>query len=131
SRIAMLLALLPLAAPARAQHPLRHPADGVEIRYARSQPVVLYTLRVDAADLSGFAVELRIRNAPDTFHLAMAAHPEYDDRYWRFLRGLSIEGRGNSATIVREDSSLWRVSAPGGEATVTIASSSPRRLARA
>ena len=44
SGIAVLFALLPLATAARGQHPLRHPVDAVEIRYARSQPVVCYTL---------------------------------------------------------------------------------------
>jgi predicted metalloprotease with PDZ domain len=112
------VALLALARGAHAQHPLQHPVDAVELRFSRSQPVMSYTLRVDSADLTGYAVELRIRNAPDTFHLAMAAHPEYDDRYWRFLDGLRIEARGGAAQIAREDSSLWRISAPGGEAIV-------------
>lgn len=84
----------------------------------QAQPVVRYTLRVDSADLAGFDVELRIGNAPDTFRLAMAAHPEYDDRYWRYVDGPRVEGRGGSATVAREDSALWRVIAPGGEAVV-------------
>ncbi|OLC08801.1 MAG: hypothetical protein AUH42_00635 [Gemmatimonadetes bacterium 13_1_40CM_70_11] len=79
-----------------------------------------YTLRVDSADLAGFDVELRIQSAPDTFRLAMAAHPEYDDRYWRFVEGGGprVEARSGPATIAREDSALWRVVAPGGEAVV-------------
>src|SRR2546428_1770869 len=82
--------------------------------------VVRYTLRVDSADLAAFDVELRIQSAPDTFRLAMAAHPEYDDRYWRFLEGGGprVEARSGPATIAREDSALWRVVAPGGEAVV-------------
>lgn len=101
-----------------AQNPIRHPADAVEARFARSQPIVRYAIRVDSSNLSAFAVEMNIRNAPDTFRLAMSAHPEYDDKYWRYLEDLSIEGRGGSATIARIDSSLWRVRASGGEATV-------------
>src|SRR5687767_2083787 len=89
-----LVAVVALAVPAFAQHPLSHGADAVEIRFARSQPVVSYSLRIDAADLSGFDVEMRVRNAPDTFRVAMAAHPEYDDRYWRFVEGLRVEGPG-------------------------------------
>jgi hypothetical protein len=73
TRLAAAFALA-LAFPASAQHPLTHPVDAVEIRFARSQPVVSYRLRVDAADLSGFDVEMRVRNAPDTFRVAMAAH---------------------------------------------------------
>ena len=113
-----LLALLGVTSTMRAQHPLRHYTDGVQIRYGRSQPVVGYTLRVDAADLTAFAVEMRIRNVPDTFRLAMVAHPEYDDRYWRFVDSLHVAAPGRAASVVREDSALWRVVAPGGEAVV-------------
>ena len=116
-----LLALVAFAGNARAQHPLSHPVDAVEVRFAQRQPVIAYTLRVDSADLSGFGVELRIRNAPDTFRLAMMAHPEYDDRYWRYLEGIHAESRvsqARPAAVTREDSALWRVVAPGGEVTV-------------
>jgi predicted metalloprotease with PDZ domain len=113
-----LVALVALAASASAQHPLSRPADAVEIRFARSQPVVSYSLRIDAADLSGFDVEMRVRNAPDTFRIAMAAHPEYDDRYWRFVDGPRVDARGGPAIMTREDSALWRVAAPGGQATI-------------
>jgi predicted metalloprotease with PDZ domain len=108
--IATLLALGPLAGDLVAQH-------AVAVRDA-SQPVVAYTLRVDSADLSGFDVEMRIRHAPDTFRLAMVAHPEYDDRYWRFVVNLRVEGMAAGATVTREDSALWRVVAPGGESVV-------------
>jgi predicted metalloprotease with PDZ domain len=86
---------------------------------ARSpQPVISYTLRVDSADLSGYAVEMRIRNAPDTLRLAMAVHPEYDDKFYRYVEGLTVETRGGSAATTRLDSTLWRAVAPGGEAVV-------------
>jgi predicted metalloprotease with PDZ domain len=110
--------LVAITVAAGAQNPIRHPADAVEARFARSQPIVRYAIRVDSSNLSAFAVEMNIRNAPDTFRLAMSAHPEYDDKYWRYLEDLRIDGRAGSATIVRVDSSLWRVRAPGGEATV-------------
>lgn len=112
----LLTLLFAATSTARAQHPLRHYTDAVEIRYARSQPVVGYTLRVDTADLTAFAVEMRIRNVPDTFRLAMVAHPEYDDRYWRYVESLQVAASGGMASVVREDSALWRVVAPDGEA---------------
>ncbi|MFN2564027.1 MAG: PDZ domain-containing protein [Gemmatimonadaceae bacterium] len=117
-RLVVVGAFLLLAVPGSAQHPFSHPADAVEIRFARSQPVIGYVLRIDAADLSGFDVEMRVRNAPDTFRLAMAAHPEYDDRYWRFVEGLRVDVRGRSGLVTREDSALWRVVAAGGDATI-------------
>jgi predicted metalloprotease with PDZ domain len=101
-----------------AQNPIRHFADGVEARFSLAQPVVNYQLSVDERELSSFAVTMRIRNAPDTFRLAMARHPEYDDRFWRYLEGLTVESPHGAATIARVDSALWSVKAPGGEAIV-------------
>jgi predicted metalloprotease with PDZ domain len=101
-----------------AQHPFAHHTEALEIRFARADPVISYVLRLDSADLTGFDVEMRIRNVADTFRVAMAAHPEYDDRFWRFVEGLRAEAPRGVASITREDSALWRVTAPGGEATI-------------
>jgi predicted metalloprotease with PDZ domain len=113
STLAVAMAVAPVAS---AQHPFGHHTDALEIRFARSQPVIHYILRVDSADLTGFDVEMRVRNVSDTFRVAMAAHPEYDDRFWRFVDGLRAETPRGPATVAREDSALWRVAAPGGEA---------------
>ena len=110
---------LPLApAVVLAQNPWRRPADAVEIRYADSQPVIAYTLRLNAADTTGFEMEMRVRNAPDTFQLAMAAHPEYDDRFWRNLSALRVAAGTAPGSATRTDSSRWRIVAPGGDATI-------------
>ena len=79
---------------------------------------VEYTLRVDSTDLSGITVAMRIHGAPAGFRLAMVAHPEYDDQYWRYLAGLRGESANGEVRIVREDSSLWRVDAPPGDVTI-------------
>ena len=101
-----------------AQSPLRHWTDARDTRFAESQPVIVYTLRVDSADVSGFDVAMSVRGKRDTTLLAMVTHPEYDDKYWRFVRDVRVEGRGGAATITRADSSLWRVIAPGGSFVV-------------
>ena len=80
------------------------------------KPAIQYTLRVDSADLSGWNVEIRLRNAPDTFRLAMAAHPEYDDRYWRYVTDFRVEPSG--ATVTRVDSAVWQIVAPPGAVVV-------------
>ncbi|HET7602983.1 MAG TPA: PDZ domain-containing protein [Gemmatimonadales bacterium] len=82
------------------------------------QPVIEYVLRVRPGDTSGYAVEMRIRNTPGTFRVAMMRHPEYDDRYWRYVRDLSVESPGGGAAIARLDSALWQVTSPGGTAVV-------------
>ena len=79
------------------------------------KPQVQYTLRVDSADLSGWTVAIQLRTTSATFRLAMAAHPEYDDRYWRFVKDIDVEPVG---TVTRVDSAIWQVDAPPGIVTV-------------
>jgi len=74
-----------------------------------------YTLRVDSADLSGWSVTIQLRSTTSTFRLAMAAHPEYDDRYWRYVRDVEVEPLG---TVTRVDSAVWEVTAPPGDLRV-------------
>ncbi len=82
------------------------------------KPAIEYTLRVDSADLSGWSVELHLRTTSDTFRLAMAAHPEYDDRYWRYVRNFVVEAASGWATFTKVDSAVWQVVAPRGPVTV-------------
>jgi predicted metalloprotease with PDZ domain len=111
--VASLTAVAATPGRALAQTPLRHWTDAIDSRFATSQPVIWYTLRVDSADLSGFDVAMTVRGARDTTLLAMVAHPEYDDEYWRYVRGVRVEAGARQATVVRVDSALWRVVSPG------------------
>lgn len=99
-----------------AQHPFKHWTDAVDVRYQSKQPVVSYTLSVDSNDTSSFAIQMSVRNVTDTFRVAMAAHPEYDDRYWRYVQNLYVDTRNEKGEIIREDSALWKVTTNGGEA---------------
>lgn len=110
-----LIIFFALGSSAFGQHPFKDRADAVEIRYAMSQPIVGYTLLVDSTDLSAFTVEMRIRNVPDTFQVAMMAHPEYDDRFWRYVEDLRVETKNGKGNIFRKDSALWRIVAHGDE----------------
>lgn len=82
------------------------------------QSRISYKISVDANDLSGFDVEMRIQRAGDTVRIAMASHPEYDDRYWRYVENLRAESRGVPLQITKEENTLWRVVSPGGDLTV-------------
>ena len=113
-----LLALLATPQWAAAQRPLRVPTGAVDTRSSRGRPTIHYTLRVDSADLSRFSVEMRLRHMRDTFRLAMSAHPEYDDRYWRFVEDLSATSDSGAASVSPVDSALWRVTTRGGEVVV-------------
>ena len=106
--------LLPI--DAAAQNPQRHFTDGVDARFAKSHPVITYRLTLSDRDTSAFAVEMTLRNAPDTFRIAMAKHPEYDDEYFRHIE---LEtSQDPRITITRQDSVVWRIVAPGGNATI-------------
>jgi predicted metalloprotease with PDZ domain len=92
----------------------RTPSDAPAPRSLK--PVIQYTLRVDSADLTGWDVTIRLRTVSDTFRLAMAAHPEYDDRYWRYVTSFTVEP--HSATVAKVDSAVWQVITPRGEVVV-------------
>lgn len=79
------------------------------------RPIVRYSLTIADGDTSGFDVAMTVRHAPDTFRVAMFKHPEYDDRFFRFVQNLRVQ----DGSIAREDSALWRVVAPGGSATIS------------
>jgi len=80
------------------------------------KPVINYTLRVDSTDLTGWDVEVRLRTVSDTFRLAMAAHQEYDDHFFRNVRNFTVEP--TSALVTRVDSSVWQVVTPKGDVRV-------------
>jgi len=84
----------------------------------QSHPRITYRISVDAADLTGLAVEMRVRGAGDMVRFAMQAHPEYDDRYYRYVENLTAESRGAKLQITSEERALWRVVGPGGDLTV-------------
>ena len=83
-----------------------------------SQPVIAYRIHVDATDLSGFDVEMQLQGVGDIVRLAMASHPIYDDRCWRYVENLRIESRGVTLQVIREENQVWRVAAPGGDLIV-------------
>ncbi len=89
-----------------------------------------YTLRVDSSDLSGISVELRVRGAPASLTLAAHAHPEYDDKYWRYVEDLRATGAGGrTLRVSRQDSVLWHVSNGAGDVIVRYRVRFPRENA--
>jgi predicted metalloprotease with PDZ domain len=83
------------------------------------KPQLEYRLTVDPANFTGITVELRMLRVPAGLTLAAPAHPEYDDKYWRYLEGLEAKDQsGNSIAITRSDSVLWKLSNPAGDVVV-------------
>ncbi|HEY0671819.1 MAG TPA: hypothetical protein VGD27_06115 [Longimicrobiales bacterium] len=73
-----------------------------------------YVLRVDTADLTALHVRMQIANAPREFTLAAHAHPEYDDKYWRYIEGMRAAG----GQVTRKDSVLWQVRSAADAITI-------------
>ena len=101
-----------------AQHPLKHHTEAIETRYSDKQPVIHYLLTIDSTDLSFFNIEMRLHHIPETFRVAMVTHPEYDDRFWRFVEDIRVETKSGRGNILREDSALWRIAIKGNEAVI-------------
>src|SRR5688500_5784367 len=73
-------------------------------------PPIEYKITINPVDLSGFDVEMQVPSAPAHARIAMAVHPEYDDRYWRFIENFSAtDARGRSLQFKKEEDTVWRI----------------------
>jgi predicted metalloprotease with PDZ domain len=100
--------------------PIARATTTVRVTTASPAPSIAYTLRIDSRQLDIVDVAIRLDHAPRSVRLAMKVHPEYDPRYWRHLDSLRVEGSPSVASprILREDSTVWRVTLPAGRGTV-------------
>ena len=76
-----------------------------------------YSLAVDST-LTGWTVEMHVHNTPATVRVAMMTHPEYDDRFFRHVRDFSAWSGAGPLPVVREDSTLWRITTRAGGGVV-------------
>src|SRR5687768_8148736 len=77
---------------------------------ASAAPPIEYKITINPADLSGFDVEMRVAAAPANVRIAMAAHPEYDDRYWRYIENFSAtDTRGRKLQFAKQEDTVWRI----------------------
>ena len=77
-----------------------------------------YKIVVNASDLSGFNIEMSIPNASGTVRIAMAAHPEYDDRYFRYVENFSAESGGRKLSVTKPEEAIWQIEGVRGALTV-------------
>ena len=69
-----------------------------------------YRLKFDPADTTRVAVTLQVHNAPASMVIAANAHPEYDDKYWRYIENLNaVTVCGEMIPVSRIDSVRWQV----------------------
>ena len=102
------------------------PGSGKAISTLRSLPEAHYLLEVDTADFSAWKVELQLLNVPDSFDLGLYVHPEYDDRYYRYLEGLQVSNATSDAKITRKENTRWQVTTHGGSAIIKYRIRPPR-----
>lgn len=95
---------------------------------AKREPHIYYTVTIDTADLSGFDVTMQIEGAPRSIRLAMAVHPEYNDRYWLYVRNLRAESMGKPTHLAFavEKENAWRMQTRNGYAVVHYRIEVPR-----
>lgn len=79
---------------------------------------IAYKISVDGSDLSGFDVEMRIQGQAGTIRVAMAAHPEYDDRYFRYVEKFSAESGGRTLSVTKPEGAVWQIDGAAGDITV-------------
>src|ERR671913_154554 len=82
-------------------------------------PPIEYKIHINPADISGLNVEMRVPAAGANARIAMAVHPEYDDRYWRYIEGFSaIEPSGRTLQFAKEEDTVWRIENARGDIVV-------------
>ena len=84
----------------------------------RASGPITYKISIDSVDLSGYAIEMHIPRALGNIRLAMAAHPEYDDQYFRYVENFSAESGGRALVVTKAEDALWQIDGAGGDLTV-------------
>ena len=83
--------------------------SNISVSQQKRTPNISYIIHVDQSDLSGFNVEMKLRGVKAPVRLAMASHPEYDDRYWRYIENLSAKSQNVELRVDKEESEVWRI----------------------
>jgi len=92
----------------------------------KSNPRIRYFVAVDPADLSSIHVSMQIENAPRSIRLAMAVHPEYNDRFWRYIRDWHVDSGDRPALLAVDRDNVWRLLTHYGFANVSYRIQLPR-----
>lgn len=83
-----------------------------------TSPIVSYSVAPVPAD-SSIQVAMQIGRAPRSVRLAMAVHPEYDDRFWRYITDWHADGVDRRALLAEDRDNEWRVITHAGYSNVS------------
>ncbi|HEX9128228.1 MAG TPA: PDZ domain-containing protein [Gemmatimonadaceae bacterium] len=87
---------------------------------------IQYEVSVDPGDPSSIRVGMQISYAPRSLRLAMAVHPEYDDRFWRYIRDWHVDSFDRRALLAVDRDNVWRLLTHNGFANVSYRIQLPR-----
>ncbi|HKR09601.1 MAG TPA: hypothetical protein VJS39_10455 [Gemmatimonadaceae bacterium] len=92
----------------------------------KRKPVIYYDLGIDPSDASSIRVTIKIEGGTSrSVRLGMATHPEYDDRFWRYLTDWQVNGFDKRAILAIDKNNIWRVISHAGYAIVSYRISLP------
>jgi predicted metalloprotease with PDZ domain len=81
-------------------------------------PALFYDVGIDPRTSSNIQVNMQILHGPASARVAMAIHPEYNDRYWRYIHDLKANGVDKRAILAIDKENIWRVISHVGYAQV-------------
>src|ERR1700730_14960173 len=84
----------------------------------KSGPSIRYLVLVESTNPSSIGVTMQISGAPRSVRLAMAVHPEYNDRFWRYVRDLRVDA-GSPAKLAVDRDNIWRLLSHSGYASIS------------
>lgn len=85
---------------------------------SKPQPRINYSLTISPTDPTSINVWMQVEGAPRSFRLAMAVHPEYNDRYWRYIRDLRADGMDRRVVLASDKENVWRIISHAGYANI-------------
>ena len=93
---------------------------GLTASHKPKPAVVYYDLTIDPADPSSIRVRVSMQGGTSrSVRLGMATHPEYDDRFWRYLTDWQVNGFDKRAILAIDKNNVWRVISHAGYANVS------------
>ncbi len=87
---------------------------------------VYYGLGIDPDNPSSISVSMQIEAGPRSARVAMAVHPEYNDRFWRYLTNWRVSGFDKKALLQLDRDNVWRVISHAGYAQLYYSIQLPR-----
>jgi predicted metalloprotease with PDZ domain len=77
-----------------------------------------YGVGIDPDDPSSIEVSMQI-DGPRSVRVAMAVHPEYNDRFWRYITDWQVNGYDKKALLQVDRENVWRVISHAGHAQIS------------